>query len=136
MSQPLATVIAVSIGIIAVAVAVAVIALVPLIRQARETMRRMDALIQWAEGDVRLTISEVRAAVQNLNQISAAVQKDMGKLSGTVDALEGFGETLRNTNDIIRTTIHPRLLSFGALLVGLRTGSWYLLRKIFLKKRR
>lgn len=136
MTEPLATVIAVAIGIIALAVAVAVFTLVPMIRQARETLRRLDTLIQSAEGDVRLTVSEVREAVQHLNQISASVQKDMGKVSGTVEALEGFGETLRNTNDIIRTTIHPRLLSFGALLVGLRTGSWYLLRKIFLKKRR
>ncbi len=136
MTEPLATVIAVAIGIIALGVAVAVFTLVPMIRQARETLRRLDTLIQSAEGDVRLTVSEVREAVQHLNQISAAVQKDMGRVSGTVEALEGFGKTLRNTNDIIRTTIHPRLLSFGALLVGLRTGSWYLLRKIFLKKRR
>ncbi|MFQ5848059.1 MAG: DUF948 domain-containing protein [Candidatus Methylomirabilales bacterium] len=135
MSEPVAIAIAIAIGLIAIAVAAAVFAVFPLLRQARETLRRLDNLIQSAEGDVRLTVAEVREAVQNLNQISGAVQKDMGKLSGTVESVERFGETLRNTNDIIRTTIHPRLLSFGALLVGLKTGSWYLLRKIFLKRR-
>ncbi|MEE9538070.1 MAG: hypothetical protein V3W10_01900, partial [candidate division NC10 bacterium] len=97
---------------------------------------RVDTLIESTERDVRQTVGEVREAVHNVNQISGGVHKNMDQLSGTVKALEGFGETLRNTSDIIRTSVHPHLLSFGALLVGLKTGSWYLLRKIFLKRRR
>ncbi len=135
MSQPLATVIAIAIGLIAVAVVVAVFAILPLFRQARETLKRVDTLIQSTEGDLHRTVSELREAVQNVNEISAGVHKNMDKVSKSAEALEGFGETLRHTSDIIRTTIHPRLLSFGALVVGLKTGSWYLLRKIFLKRR-
>ena len=126
-------VILVMIGFIALAVSAAVFALFPLVRQVQQLLSRLDRLLESTEGDVRLTLSEVREAARNLNEISTGVLKNMDKLSNTADALEGFGETLRNTSDIIRTGLHPRLLSFGALLVGLRTGSWSLLRRIFLR---
>jgi len=133
VSQPLAIVIAIAIGVIAVAVGAAVVALLPLIRQARETLSRVDTLIQSTEGDVRLTLSELRSAVHNLNQLSAEIFKNVDKVTNTAEVLRGLGETISNTSDIIRTTAHPRLLV--ALLVGLKTGR-YLLRKIFSKKRR
>ncbi len=135
MSELVAIAIAAAAALIAIAVAVAVFAILPLIRQARETLRRVDTLIQSTEGDLHRTVSELREVVQNVNEISAGVQKNMDKVSKGAEAFEGFGETLRHTSDIIRTTVHPRLLSFGALVVGLKTGSWYLLRKIFLKRR-
>jgi uncharacterized protein YoxC len=136
MNEPLDIIIAVAVGLIALAAVAVVIALVPMIRKARQILSRVDTLIESTERDVRQTVGEVRGAVHNVNQISGGVHKNMDQLSGTVKALEGFGETLRNTSDIIRTSVHPHLLSFGALLVGLKTGSWYLLRKIFLKRRR
>lgn len=136
MSESLAIISVVAVCFIALTVAVTVIALFPLARQVREILNRVDRFMELAEGDVRLAVGELREAVQNLNDISAGVRKNMDRVSSTAEALEGFGETIRNTSDIIRTTIHPRLLSFGALLVGLRTGGWYLLRKFVLKKRR
>jgi predicted PurR-regulated permease PerM len=127
------TIIAIAIGCIAVVIAAAVFALFPLVRQVQQLARRLDRFLQSTEGDVHLTLGEIREAARNLNEISTGVLKNMDKVSNTADALEGFGETLRNTSDIIRTGLHPRLLSFGALLVGLRTGSWSLLRRIFLR---
>jgi predicted PurR-regulated permease PerM len=134
VSESLALVIVIAIVFTAVVIAATVFALFPLVRQIQSLLSRIDALIQSTEGDVRLTVSELREAVRNLNQISAAVQKDMGKLSDTIEALEGFGQMLQNTSDVIRTAIHPRVLSFAAALVGLKTGSRYLLRRVFLKK--
>ncbi|MEE8282253.1 MAG: DUF948 domain-containing protein [candidate division NC10 bacterium] len=136
MTEPLAITIAIAVGVTAVALAAVVFTLIPLIRQARETLNRVDTLIQKTEGDLQSTASELRETVHNMNQISAGVQKNMDKVGETAEALEGFGKTLQKTSDIIQTTLHPSLLSFGALVVGLKTGSWYLLRKIFLKKRR
>lgn len=136
MTEPLAITIAIAVGVTAVALAAVVFTLIPLIRQARKTMNRVDTLIQKTEGDLQSTASELRETVHNMNQISAGVQKNMDKVGETAEALEGFGKTLQKTSDIIQTTLHPSLLSFGALVVGLKTGSWYLLRKIFLKKRR
>jgi uncharacterized protein YoxC len=127
------TIIAIAIGGIAVVVSAAVFALFPLVRQAQQLLTRLDRFLQSTEGDVRLTLSEIREAARNLNEISAGVLKNMDKVSSTADAIAGVGETLRNTSDIIRTGLHPRLLSFGALMVGLRTGSWSLLRRIFLR---
>ncbi|MFQ5881038.1 MAG: DUF948 domain-containing protein [Candidatus Methylomirabilales bacterium] len=135
MSQAIAIAIAVAVALIAIAVAATAFALFPLIRQARQLLNRVDSLVQSMEGDVRLTLSDLRDAVHNVNQISAGIHKNMDKVSGTVDALAGLSETLRDTSDIIRTSFHPRLLSFGAMLVGLKTGSWYLLRKVFMKRR-
>jgi uncharacterized protein YoxC len=135
MMDSLSVVNAIAIGVIAAAVAVAVIALLPLIRQARQTLGRAEALIESTEQDVRRAVSEIREAVHNLNQISAGVLKNMDKVGRTTDALQDFGEALRNTSDIIRTTLHPRLFSFGAALLGLRTGGRFLLRKIFSKRR-
>jgi uncharacterized protein YoxC len=136
MTEPLGYAIAIAVGLIAVALVAALFALIPLIRQARETLRQLDSLIQKTEGDLHRTVSELRETAQNVNQISAGVQKNMDKVGDTAEALAGFGKTLRNTSDIIQNTLHPSLLSFGALVVGLKTGSWYLLRKIFLKKGR
>lgn len=135
MTDPLSTVLAAAVALIAIAVVVAIVALLPLIREARQTLGRADALIESAEQDVRPTLSELREAVQNLNQISAGILKNMDKVSHTTDAIRDFGETLRNTTDILRTTVQPRLLSFGAMLVGLRTGGRLLLRRIFVKRR-
>jgi len=59
----------------------------------------------------------------------------MEKVGGTVEALEGLGETLRDTSDLIRTGLLSPLLSFGALMVGLKTGISSLLHKIFIKRR-
>jgi len=126
------TIIAIAIGCIAVVIAAAVL-FGPLVRQVQQLLSRLDRFLQSTEGDVHLTLGEIRDAARNLNEISTGVLKNMDKVSNTADALEGFGETLRNTSDIIRTGLHPRLLSFGALLVGLRTGSWSLLRRIFLR---
>lgn len=136
MTEPVAIGIAISIGLVAVALAAALFALIPVIRQARETLSRVNTLIEKTEGDLQRTASELQQTVHNVNEISAGVQKNMGKVSDTAEALEGFGKTLRKTSDIIQTTLHPSLLSFAALVVGLKTGSWYLLRKFFLKKRR
>jgi predicted PurR-regulated permease PerM len=127
------TIIAIAIGGIALVIAAAVFALFPLVRQAQQLLARLDRFLQSTEGDVHLTLGEIREAARNLNEISTGVLKNMDKVSHTADALEGLGETLRNTSDIIRTGLHPRLLSFGALLIGLRTGSWSLLRRIFLR---
>lgn len=134
MNETLAIVMASALGLIAVAAALAVLGLLPVFRQLRQTLSRMDTLLLSLEGDVRLAVSELRGAIQNVNQISGGVNKNMSKVEGTVDALEGLGETLRTTSNIIRTTVNPRLLSFGALVIGLRTGSWYLFRK-FIKRR-
>ena len=134
MREDLAVIIIVTaIGFIAVVIAAAVFVLFPLVRQVQQLLSRLDRFLQSTEGDVHLTLGEIREAARNLNEISTGVLKNMDKVSNTADALEGFGETLRNTSDIIRTGLHPRLLSFGALLVGLRTGSWSLLRRIFLR---
>jgi len=128
------TIIAIAIGCIAVVIAAAVLfGLFPLVRQVQQLLNRLDRFLQSTEGDVHLTLGEIREAARNLNEISTGVLKNMDKVSNTADALEGLGETLRNTSDMIRTGLHPRLLSFGALLVGLRTGSWSLLRRIFLR---
>lgn len=135
MTEYLAIVIVVAIGFIALTIGITVLAIFPLLRQIREILNRVDILMQATEGDVRLTLSELRESAHNLNQISAGVHKNMDQLSGTVKAVEGFGETLNNTSNIIRTTIHPHLLTFGALMVGLKTGSWYVFRKL-LKRRR
>ncbi|HZX61061.1 MAG TPA: DUF948 domain-containing protein [Candidatus Methylomirabilis sp.] len=135
MTDALSTVLAVAVALIAVAVVVAVVALLPLIRQARQTLSRADGLIASAEQDVRRTVAELREAIQNLNQISAGVLKNMDKVSRTTEAIQDFGETLRGTSDILRTTVQPRLLSFGAMIVGLRMGGRFLLRKIFAKRR-
>ena len=128
-------IIVIAIGFIAVLIAATVFAIFPLVRQVQQLLNRLNTLLQSTEVDVRLTLDEIRQAARNLNEISAGVLKNMDKVSTTADALEGFGETLRNASDILRTSVHPRLLSFGALLVGLRTGGWYLFRKIFLKRR-
>jgi len=134
MREDLAVIIIlVMIGFIALAISVAVFALFPLVRQVQQLLSRFDRLLESTEGDVRLTLTEVREAARNLNEISTGVVKNMDKVSHIADGLESFGETLRNTSDIIRTGVHPRLLSFGAMLVGLRTGSWSLLRRIFLR---
>jgi predicted PurR-regulated permease PerM len=134
MREDLAVIIiVVAIGFIALVISATVFALFPLVRQVQQLLSRLDRFLQSTEGDVRLTLGEIREAARNLNEISTGVLKNMDKVSNTADALEGFGETLRNTSDIIRTGLHPRLLSFGALLVGLRTGSWSLLRRIFLR---
>ncbi len=135
MTEPLGIVIVVAVGFIAVTIAITVFAMFPLLRQVRQLLSRMDAMIQATEGDIRLTLSELREAVHNANQISAGVHKNMDQLSGTIKALGGLSETLNNTSNIIRTTIHPHLLTFGALMVGLKTGSWYVFRKL-LKRRR
>ncbi len=136
MTEPVAIGIAISIGVVGVALAAALFSLIPLIRQARETLRRVNTLIEKTEGDLQRTAVELQQTVHNVNHISAGIQKNMDKVSDTAEALEGLGKTLRKTSDIIQTTLHPSLLSFGALVVGLKTGSWYLLRKFFLKKRR
>lgn len=134
MREDLAVIIiVVAIGFIALVISATVFALFPLVRQVQQLLSRLDRFLQSTEGDVRLTLGEIREAARNLNEISTGVLKNMDKVSNTADALEGFGEMLRNTSDIIRTGLHPRLLSFGALLVGLRTGSWSLLRRIFLR---
>jgi predicted PurR-regulated permease PerM len=134
MREDLAVIIiVVAIGFIALVISATVFALFPLVRQVQQLLSRLDRFLQSTEGDVRLTLGEIREAARNLNEISTGVLKNMDKVSNTADALEGFGETLRNTSDIIRTGLHPRLLSFGALMVGLRTGSWSLLRRIFLR---
>jgi predicted PurR-regulated permease PerM len=134
MREDLAVIIiVVAIGFIALVISATVFALFPLVRQVQQLLSRLDRFLQSTEGDVHLTLGEIREAARNLNEISTGVLKNMDKVSNTADALEGFGETLRNTSDIIRTGLHPRLLSFGALLVGLRTGSWSLLRRIFLR---
>ena len=134
MREDLAVIIiVVAISFIAVVISVTVFALFPLVRQVQQLLNRLDRFLQSTEGDVRLTLGEIREAARNLNEISTGVLKNMDKVSNTADALEGFGETLRNTSDIIRTGLHPRLLSFGALMVGLKTGSWSLLRRIFLR---
>ncbi|MFQ5657321.1 MAG: DUF948 domain-containing protein [Candidatus Methylomirabilales bacterium] len=135
MSEQLGIVIVISIGFIAVTIAISVFALFPLLRQVRQILSRVDTLLLSLEADVRVAVSELRGAIQNVNQISAGVNKNMNKVEGAVHALEGLGETLTTTSNIIRATVNPRLLSFGALVVGLRTGSWYLFRK-FIKKRR
>jgi predicted PurR-regulated permease PerM len=134
MREDLAVIIiVVAIGFIALVISATVFALFPLVRQVQQLLSRLDRFLQSTAGDVHLTLGEIREAARNLNEISTGVLKNMDKVSNTADALEGFGETLRNTSDIIRTGLHPRLLSFGALLVGLRTGSWSLLRRIFLR---
>jgi predicted PurR-regulated permease PerM len=134
MREDLAVIIiVVAIGFIALVISATVFALFPLVRQVQQLLSRLDRFLQSTEGDVRLTLGEIREAARNLNEISTGVLKNMDKVSNTADALEGFGETLRNTSDMIRIGLHPRLLSFGALLVGLRTGSWSLLRRIFLR---
>lgn len=135
MSEYLAIVIVVAIGFIALTIGITVLAIFPLLRQIREILNRVDTLMQATEGDVRLTLSELRESAHNLNQISAGVHKNMDQLSGTIKAVEGFRKTLNDTSNIIRTTLHPHLFSFAALVVGLKTGSWYLLRR-FLRKRR
>jgi len=136
MNEPQAIIVVIAIGFIAITIAVTVLTLFPLVRELRDILRRVDSLLQATEGDVRGSVGELRETLHNVNQISAGVQKNMDKVSETAEALEGFGKTLRKTSDIIQTTLHPRLLSFGALVVGLKTGSWYLLRKFFLKKKR
>lgn len=135
MSEYLPILIVAAIGFIAVTIAITVLALFPLLRQVREILNRMDTLMQSTEGDVRLTLSELRESVHNVNQISAGVHKNMDQLSGTIKAVEGFRKTLDETSNIIRTTIHPHLFSFAALVVGLKTGSWYLYRKLIRKRR-
>ncbi|MFQ5961579.1 MAG: DUF948 domain-containing protein [Candidatus Methylomirabilales bacterium] len=136
MSEPVVIGIAISIALVAVALAATLFSLIPLIRQARETFSRVNTLIQKTEGDLQRTVSELQQTVHNVNEVSAGVQNNMDKVSQTAEALEGFGKTIRKTSDIIQTTLHPSLLSFGALVVGLKTGSWYLLRKFFLKKKK
>lgn len=136
MTEPHAIIVVIAIGFIAITIAVTVLALFPLVRQLRDILRRVDSLLQVTEGDVRGCVGELRAMLQNANQISAGIQQNMDKVSDTAEALEGFGKTIRKTSDIIQTTLHPSLLSFGALVVGLKTGSWYLLRRFFLKKKR
>lgn len=136
MSEPQAIVVVVAIVFVAITVALTVLALFPLVRELREILRRVDSLLQSTEGDMRVAAGELREMLHNINQISAGVQQNMDKVSDTAEALDGFGKTLRKTSDIIQTTLHPSLLSFGALVVGLKTGSWYLLRKVFLRRRR
>ncbi len=136
MTELHAIIVVIAIGFIAITIAVTVLTLFPLAREVREILRRVDSLLQATEGDMRSSVGEMRAMLQNVNQISAGIQQNMDKVSDTAEALEGFGKTIRKTSDIIQTTLHPSLLSFGALVVGLKTGSWYLLRRFFLKKKR
>lgn len=136
MTEFHALIVVIGIGFIAITIAVTVLTLFPLARDARDILRRVDSMLQATEGDVRSAAGELRAMLQNVNQISAGIQQNMDKVSDTAEALEGFGKTIRKTSDIIQTTLHPSLLSFGALVVGLKTGSWYLLRRFFLKKKR
>lgn len=136
MTEPVAIGIALAIGLVAVALAATLFSLIPLIRKARETLGRLNTLIEKTEGDLQRTASELQQTVHNVNKISAGIQNNMDKVSDTAEAIQGLGKTLRKTNDIIQTTLHPSLLSFGALVVGLKTGSWYLLRKFVLKKKR
>ena len=135
MSESLGIIFPIAAGLVAVAAVAVVVALFPLVRKTRQILSRVDTLIESTERDVRQTVFEVREAVHNANQISADVHKNMDKLSGTIKAVEGFRKTLDDTSNIIRTTLHPHLFSFAALVVGLKTGSWYLLRR-FLRKRR
>ena len=135
MNETLAILITIALGLIAIAVIAASFGIFILVRQARQTLGRADSAIRSTEAELHLTLQELRESARNMNEFSGWLHKKKDNLSGAVEALEGFGTTLRNTSDIIRTTLHPRLLSFGALIVGLRTGSWYLLRRIFLKRR-
>jgi len=135
MNEPLGIIFAAAAGLVAVAAVAMVIALFPLIRKARQILSRVDTLIESTERDVRQTVFEVREAVHNVNQISADAHKNMDQLSGTIKAVEKFGKTLEDTSHIIRTTVHPHLFSFAALVVGLKTGSWYLFRKLLRKRR-
>ncbi len=135
MNESLGIVVAVAAGLVALAAVAVVFALIPLIRKIRQILGRVDTLIESTERDVRQTVFEMREAVHNVNQISAGAHKNMDQLSGTIKAVEKFGRTLEDTSHIIRTTVHPHLFSFAALVVGLKTGSWYLYRK-FVKRRR
>jgi uncharacterized protein YoxC len=135
MTDPLVILIAIGTGVIMVAVIVVAFALVAVARQLRETLSRADKTLESAETELHLTLQELRDAIRNVNEFSRWLHKNKDKLGGSFEAVESLGEALRNTSDIIRTTLHPRLLSFGALLVGLKTGSRYLLRKILSKRR-
>jgi uncharacterized protein YoxC len=135
MNESLAIIYPIAAGLVAVAAVAVVMAIFPLIRKARQILSRVDNLIESTERDLRQTVFEVREAIHNVNQISAGVHKNMDQLSGTINAVEGLRKTLDETSHIIRATIHPHLFSFAALVVGLKTGSWYLLRK-FVKRRR
>jgi uncharacterized protein YoxC len=65
MNEPLDIIIAVAVGLIALAAVTVVIALVPMIRKARQILSRVDTLIESTERDVRQTVgpSETQATL-------------------------------------------------------------------------
>ncbi|MFQ5840105.1 MAG: DUF948 domain-containing protein [Candidatus Methylomirabilales bacterium] len=135
MDQPVLLVIAIALVLMAGSALIAAIAAIPVLRQMRETLRRLEDLIRAMDMELRPTLANVREVAANMNKASAGVQVELHRVRGTVDALATFGETIRNTSDIIRGTLHPRLLTLAGMVVGLRTGTWHLLRKYLIKRR-
>ena len=96
--------------------------MVPAFVQIRRTARQAEEFLKIVQLELRPALIDMKEVIRNLNRASEQVTGGMEKVSGTLDAIQEAGQTVRSANRLIRYAVVPKLITSAAVMTGVRVG--------------
>lgn len=96
--------------------------MVPAFVQIRRTARQAEDFLRVVELELRPSLIDMKEVIRNLSRASDQVKGGIEKVSGTLEAIQETGQTVRYANQLIQHIVFPKLITGAALMTGLRVG--------------
>jgi len=96
--------------------------MVPAFVQIRRTARQAEEILKIVQLELRPFLIDMKEVIRNLNRASEQVMGGMEKVSGTFEAIQEAGQTVRSANRLIQHVVVPKLFTSAAVMTGVRVG--------------
>lgn len=116
--------------IVSLALLALVVLLVPTILQLRRTALAAEDFFKKVSGELPPLLTQVKETSQNFDKVALQAGQGMDKVQGFVDALADIGQTLRLTNQALRSSALRLLINTAGLVAGIKSGASFFIERL------
>lgn len=120
------SIIALSLAVLAATAVLALAFAIPLVRELRRTMSRVNAALARYEQDLGPLLAQARETLSEMQRSAARVQAITGRVDRTVQLLDQAGRVLSGMRVTVGRSVVPPVATAAAVIEGVRQAVQFL----------